>query len=337
MAENEKKKCRCAICGAELTEANSWLLPEKLGSTYVPYCVKCQSKIFMWLGEIVGYKLAMYLCCVITNLPYVPSLFGDARELAGEKRGPWVGYVLAVKKADKDRYKKRGFEDGITNIKQAFSGEYHSLEVDEENIEKEEELSPEEQRIEMWGIGPKDTPYSDDDYAALEKTYIALTDERPNRNLQAELAIQKICKWTLEQDRCIQNKEYADAQKLGNLIKVEMEAEALRKKDQQADDVVRLDDIALAVERAGLNIPDKDELLTMLANHAFHKKYPMCRDAADQMLMMIINATRWNEGMSELDRLPKKLRIVDDMNEFSHKQDQQEKQNYKELQLIPMK
>ena len=337
MADNGKKKCYCAICGTELTENNSWLLPDKLGSGYVPYCVKCQSKIFMWIGDIVGYKLAMYICCIITNLPYVPSLFGEARELAGNKRGPWVGYVLAAKKADKDRYQKRGFADGITNIKQAFSGEYHTLEVDEENIEEEEELTPEEQRIQMWGRGPKDTPYTDDDYAALEKTYIALTDERPNRNLQAELAIQKICKWTLEQDRCIQQKEYADAQKLGNLIKVEMEAEALRKKDQQIDDVVRLDDIVLAVERAGLNIPDEEELLTMLANHSFHKKYPMCRDAADQMLMQIINATRWNEGQAEFDRLPKRFRVTDEMNEFSPKQDKQEKQNYKELQLIPMK
>ena len=337
MAENGKKKCYCAVCGTELTESNSWLLPEKLNSGFVPYCVKCQQKVFMWLGEIIGYKLSMYICCMITNLPYDPDLFTDAKELAGEKRGPWVGYVLAVKKADKDRYKKRGFDDGITNIKEAFGGELHSIVIDEENLDDEDEISPEEQRIQMWGTGPIDTPYTDDDYAALEKTYIALTDERPNRNLQAELAIQKICKWTLEQDRCIQHKEYADAQKLGNLIKFEMEAEALRKKDQQADDVVRLDDIALAVDRAGLNVPDKDELLTMLANHSFHKKYPMCRDAADQMLLMIINATRWNEGVPEFDRLPKKLRISDDLNEFSNKADSQEKQNYKELQLIPMK
>ena len=329
------EKIKCGVCGKELTEANSWPMPEKVSVKNVPYCLTCQSKMYYWLASVIGYKLAMFFACAMFNVPYLPTLFDVSKEYGKDGKGPWIGYVIAVRKADKERGKLRGFEQGLTDIKKAFKT-YKSLEVDDEMLSAEDYKNGKQAQIKLWGEGPKDAPYSDDDYEILNEQYIALTEERPNRSYQAELAIQRICKWTLEQEKCITKKEYADAQKLGQLIKNEMEGEEFRAKDKKLSNMVRLDDIVLAIERVGLNIPDEDELLTMLANHSFHPRYAYTRDAADQMLLQIINASRWNEGNAELDRLPDGLRIADDLDEFAEHRDGTEQKLYQDLQLIPM-
>ena len=334
MATTEEK-CYCAVCGKELSESNSWKMPDKLGIRYIPYCLSCQQKVFMWLSSCIGYKLAMFFMCAMMNIPYLPNLFSEIKTYQGEK-GAWVGYIIAVRKADKERgggY--RGFENGVTDIKKAFKS-YNTLVVDDEMLSDEDYQNGIKAQLDLWGAGPKDSPYTPEDYEILNKQYNALTEERPNRNAQAELAIIRICKWTLEQEKLIAKKEYADAQKIGGLIEKEMASEELRKKDAKAQNMARLDDIVLAVERAGLNIPDEEELLTLLANHSFHGKYGYCRDAADQMLLQIINASRWNEGQVELERLPEEMKIKDNLGEFADSQDSTERYLYKELQLVPM-
>lgn len=334
MAATEEK-CYCAVCGKELSDSNSWKIPEKLGIRYIPYCLNCQQKVFIWLSSVIGYKLAMFFMCAMMNIPYLPNLFPEIKTYQGDM-GAWVGYIIAVRKADKERGGGlRGFENGVTDIKKAFKA-YASLVVDDEMLSDEDYQNGIKAQLELWGAGPKDNPYTPEDYEVLNRQYNALTEERPNRNAQAELAIIRICKWTLEQEKLIAKKEYADAQKIGTLIEKEMASEELRKKDKKAENMVRLDDIVLAVERSGLNIPDEEELLTLLANHSFHKQYMNTRDAADQMLLQIINASRWNEGQPEFDTLPKELRIVDNLGEFSKEQDGTEKYLYKELQIVPI-
>ena len=334
MATTEEK-CYCAVCGKELSDSNSWKLPDKLGIRYIPYCLSCQQKVFMWLSSCIGYKLAMFFMCAQMNIPYLPNLFSEIKTYQGDM-GAWVGYIVAVRKSDKERGGGlRGFENGVTDIKKAFKS-YNTLQVDDEMLSDEEYQNGIKAQLELWGTGPSTAPYTPEDYEILNKQYIALTEERPNRNTQAELAIIRICKWTLEQEKLIAKKEYADAQKIGSLIEKEMASEELRKKDSKVQNMARLDDIVLAVERAGLNIPDEDELLTMLANHSFHPMYPITLDAADQMLLQIINSSRWNEGLTELDRLPDGVRITDELGEFSPKPDSTEKYLYKELQLVPM-
>ena len=334
MATTEEK-CYCAVCGKELSDSNSWKMPDKLGIRYIPYCLSCQQKVFMWLSSCVGYKLAMFFMCAFMNIPYLPNLFPEIKTYQGDM-GAWIGYIVAVRKSDKERGgSARGFENGLTDIKKAFKT-YNSLQVDDEMLSAEDYENGIKAQNELWGSGPKDSPYTPEDYEILNRQYIALTEERPNRNAQAELAIIRICKWTLEQEKLIAKKEYSDAQKIGTLIEKEMTSEELRKKDRKADNMIRLDDIILACERAGLLNLSMDELWTKLANYAFHPTFPFTRDATDQMILQIINASRWNEGQTEIDRLPNEFKIKDNLGEFSEEQDSTEKYLYKELQLVPM-
>ena len=292
--------------------------------------------MYIWISSCVGYQFALFISCAMFNLPYIPELIEESKQYARE-RGTWAAYAATVKKADKVEKKTRGFEDGLTDVKQAFDGKLFTVVVTEEMKQDEIFTAGKATVQEIFGEGPKTSKYKPEDYDFLQKTYNALTEERPYRNAQTELAIQKVCKWSLEQEKCMQKKEYADAQKIGALIKAEMEGETLRKKDEKAADVTRLDDIVLAVERAGLDLYDYNQLCEQLATYMFHTKYGLTRDAADQMLLLITNISRWNEGEPELQQLPEDFHIVDKLGEFAEKPDELERRNYRDLQLVPMK
>lgn len=328
----------CASCGDLISEKNGWKLPAKLGGGYVPYCNKCQQVYYNYLATILGYKLSMYICSIMFNTPYIPDLFPEAKEMGG-KAGHWRGYIRCLKskgydKRDGNSY--AGFADGITDIKKAFT-EYKTLEVDDEMLSDEEYQAGQKQSAEFWGYGTIANPYSEKDYKELNKLYSAYTVDRADVSPQTEIAIVQVCKWILEEEKLIEQGEYADAAKLDTIIKNKAESEQLRKKDEMVSDVARLDDIVLAINRAGLNVPDYEELCEILANHRFEPKtsYPFSYDTADKMLQFIINTSNWNEGRSEIDMLPPEFSFREnEFGEFEDKPTDKEKQIYKDLGLF---
>lgn len=329
--QQTRAKCRC--CGMLLTSQNAWKQPTEMGGGLGAYCDTCMGRYYQFLSKTVGYKAAMYLACAAFNVPYLPQELENAKRYA-KVRGVFPGYLAALRAAKYNEKDACGFREGVFSIKEVFGGELPQLELtdsDGQNVE----TGIEDVR-EMFGPGPENDPYTGDDYDALSKAYNALTCDRPYLSKQSELVIQDICKWTLERDKCMAKKEYADAQKIQGMIDKAKESESLRKKDELPQDRVRLDDIVLAVQRAGLPIMDYDELCKELANRAFHKRYPYTRDAADQMLLKIRNATAWNESRGEVDRLEPEFAIQDDLGEFSTKQDQTERKIYKQLGLYPL-
>lgn len=328
----------CAVCGAKLNEKEGWRYPKNLGGGLIPYCGKCMDRLYKYTATSVGYKLALFMVCSQFSMPYRPELLEKAKELDLESKRPFTGYLLALKDAGADKYRGgyQTFKDGLTDITKAFGGEYATLEVDDEMLSDEEYRQGHIGQVKDWGYGPEDRPYTQDDYDALDKFYEALTENRVNVTKQIEMAIRNICVMKLEQQYSIFKGNFTEAKRLEDIIKAEMEGEQLRKKDELPQDRVRLDDIVLACERAGLLGLSYDELLEKLAKHVFHTKYGYTRDAADQMLLYIVNATRTNEGYAELDRLPDDFAIQDNLGEFAEEPDAVEKQIYKDLHLAPL-
>ena len=277
----------------------------------------------------------MFLTCASFNVPYLPQELDNAKKLA-KSRGVFPGYLSAIREAGYVERGIRHFRDGVVDIQEAFGGDLPMLKMDAQEIAEAEASDGELDIKEIMGKGPKGHPYTADDYASLESTYTAMTTERPFRSQQSELVIRDICRWTLERDKCMAAKEFADAQKIQGMIDKAKESESLRKKDELPQDRVRIDDIVLAIQRAGLHIMDYDELCKELATKAFHKRYPYTRDAADQMLLKIRNATAWNESRQEVERLPDEFAIIDDLNEFAEKPDAMERETYKNLGLYPL-
>jgi hypothetical protein len=327
----------CAICGIGLEKNNSWRLPKRLGGGKVPYCSRCMEKFFRSLSTTVGYKLAFFLCCANFNVPYRPDLLETAEPFQEEK-GKFGGYLVALRQnqARNENEQCLEFRDGITDITKAFGGEFATLEVDDEMLNDAEYKDGHIHQVQDWGFGPEKRPYSQEDFDKLDKLYDALVSDRANVSKQAEIAIRNICVMKLEQQYAIYAGEYTEAKKLEDIIKAEMEGEQLRKKDELPQDRVRLDDIVLACERAGLTGKTYDELVDIFAKKMFHTKYGYTRDAADQMLLYIVNATRVNEGYAELDRLPDDFAIQDPMGEFAEEPDETEQKIYQELQIAPL-
>ena len=327
---------KCWHCGKELTDRNSWMATEGFDPG-VPsfYCVGCQSSYNVGLSKLVGPDMALFICCAMFNVPFVAEAVAAAKTYKAE-RGVWGSYIKVLREAKYHKMADKwyGFSDGETDVRKALGME--DLDID----------TPEDIRIKMakrdlinkerWGLGPKSRRYKEDDYEELNSLYDAMTKDRVGMSDQSEISIRNICKWSLERDRCIEEKDFGAAQKLSSMIEKEKESEQLRKKDEMPQDLARLDDIVKAVERAGLDMMDYDHLCQQLGQYMFHSPYGYTRDAADQMLLLIRNCTAWNEGIPEVDRLGDEFAIIDQMGEFAPEQDEEEKQIYRELQIGPL-
>ena len=320
---------KCYRCGAALTDANSWMLPASFAKKRVPYCVGCQQQFFNWLSGAVGYQAALFFSCAFFNMPFNPDAV-EAAKSSVKERGLWGAYVYAMnrQRLNYDNGKRLGFEDGDTDIRRAVDGL--------DDLDTEGYRNDEDTRRELWGTGPKDKPYSEAEYDELDKQFSALAEGRAYMSEQTRLAIIGICKMVILQNRALDSGDIKTAKDLAGMIKTEKEGEQLRKKDELPQDVARLDDIVKAVERAGLHIPDTEELLTALANHSYNPipSYGYTYDAAEKMLLYIRNATAWNEGQAEVASLPPEFSFADDpLGEFAAKPDEKERQIYRDLGL----
>ena len=328
----------CWHCGRELTDRNSWI-PTMGFDRKTPsfYCVGCQNAYYVNLSKTVGLEPAFFYCCVLFNVPFIAEVLPKAEQYSGE-RGMWGGYIVALRAAGYHKGEKwLGFTDGETDIRKVVKGmdEMREIATKAQAARSAEEKKREDR--EFWGTGPAKNKYKEDDYYAMNEIWDAMTADRASLSEQSKLAIKNICKLSLERDRCIEEKDFSSAQKLSAIIEKEKEGEQLRKKDEMPQDRARLDDIVLAVERAGLDMLDYDHLVEQLATKMFHTKYGYTRDAADQMLLFIRNCTAFNEGVAETDRLGEDYAIVDNLGEFMPEADSTEKQVYRELQITPLK
>lgn len=115
---------------------------------------------------------------------------------------------------------------------------------------------------------------------------------------------------SLDMEKCLAEGAYDKAQKLNKMIQDNLASENLRRKDEKPVEEVRIDSIVDSLEKAGLvksgkilALPDLQkkllERLGALGGKPSHK-YPYTLDAADQMIQIIINTARMNDGEPEI-------------------------------------
>lgn len=305
----------CAICGRVIKDDG---VLRKNHATFVktPFvtCVPCQQQYYRAFVHFFGYKLSLFLCCAVFDRAYVPEVAANSKSYTGKSGGIWIGYIAALRKYEQDMGKEPGeleFGDGVTEIKKAFDGKTQTLFISDEYLEEDEYLDSLYKLRERWGDGPKNRPYTADDYMELERICEALTAVR-NVTAQMELAVEKIAKWTVEQNYCVQEGDFQKAKWLEDLIKVEMESEQLRKKDELPQDLEKISGIVKACEEKGLLGLSLPELMKKLHPHY---EYPL--DVADQILLAIYNTSAWNEGMPPATTVPEQFALKDDLDEFS--------------------
>ena len=290
-----------------------------------PECIRCLLKKHLNAAPESAAKEAR-----VSYMQRMLRLIADA--------SPFEGAPVLVSEIEALQKEMFGIVRDFSNEKKAFN-ELKELGADSPEELRESRERDKEYNVEFWGksYGTDSEPYTDADYDALNRVYDAMAEGRSGLSTQSQIAIQDIARWTLERDKLMANKEFDDAKKVDAMIEKLKESEQLRKKDELPQDRARLDDIIKACERAGLNLMDYEELKRQLATYMFHTPYGYTRDAADQMLLYIRNATAFNEGVAEVDRLPNEFAIVDTLGEFAQERDDQEKQTYKELGIQPLR
>lgn len=329
MAESEIMQ-RCCLCDKALNDTNAWKLPKRFGVRYSPYCMKCQPKVYNQRAATVGYKLAMFLCSAEFNMPYLPELFKAAKKLQSDKVTPWEAYTIVLCQKGFHKGDKFGeFTDGITDIRRAFDGKSETLYVDDEMLCAEDYVDGRVSQEKKWGKGPTDHPYTQEDYDKLDRIFSAIADNRATIGLQTQMAIEKISRWTLEQDYYFYNGDPKKAKLFGDLIKSEMENEQLRKKDELPQDLEKLDGIVKAIEAKGLAGVPFPELFRKI-----HPEYNITLDAVDKILLYIYNTSAWNEGRAEVASLPPSIQIKDEFGEFMQEPDEVEKEIYRKLDIV---
>lgn len=260
------------------------------------------------LSAILGFDIALFCICAAYDWKYDPEIeFGSV-----------------------DQYKAkigtRRFLEGITNI---------AL------VAKEDEDLDTRWKM-VWGIGNRANPYTEEDYRRLDQlfeTYSSRLRGAGGMDALQEDTLRSCSKMRLQADQALARgtkDDIAIANTLNKMIQENLSAEQLRKKDAKPIETTRIDGIVDAISKKYGNdvFLSQEEAIEMCAKWYASHHYNMTMDAADHMLMAIINTTRNNNDMPELKELPKNARFSDDLaSSFETDPDDREKETYEYLGL----
>lgn len=272
---------------------------------------------FNTLSSIVGKEIALFCYCAVYDLPYYTDIHCDN----------WEEYQAAV---EAFKGNEVVFEDGETNLR----------------VVLEQGMEDMEQCAIVWGEG-----YEPHEYKRLNSifnTYSERLRRSGGMDAQQEDTLRVCSRMRLEADKALSKggKDNIDiAAKLNKMIQDNLSAENLRKKDEKPLEDLRIDSIVDALEKAGLvkagkilPLPDLQkallERLGTLGGKPSHK-YPYTLDAADQMILAIINTMHANDGLPELTELADNMKF--DANvacEFADEPTPEEIETYRELGLV---
>lgn len=294
------------------------------------------------IARATSDSLALFYCCIEFDRPF-DMLAVPKEPDVGEK---WIAYLdnLRLKKLDTRRGEPLGFLDGLTDITKIFgegltAGEFTKA-VGNEKSARNRKVGTAQQK-KNWGENSAKNPYTSEDYDELDRIYEALASDlmaAGGVSVKQEFILRDCAKMTLDRDKMRAIGQYDKAAKLNKMVQDNLSSEGLRKRDAKPIDDLRIDGIVDRLEKAGLLKNGKqcspDEMFEIL----FHRrpKYSYTKDAAEQILLYMVNTTRVNDGLSELPTLPPDMRLRDDLGEFAEEPDEQEKESYKELGIVKM-
>ena len=147
---------------------------------------------------------------------------------------------------------------------------------------------------------------STEEYKALERSYASLAEEyKGSVTKRLDMSLRDIALWRLERDKLIKEGDTAGAKRMTEMIQSTMNSEALRVGDTKRAEKMSIDGFAARLEAEGLmekGVLVLENVIQYVRND--HGKFEMSRDAIDAMILSIVNAVRFNNGLSEVSKLP---------------------------------
>lgn len=300
-----------------------------------------QQAYYELLEEEVGESLAFFYCCIRFDKPF--DMKAIPAKSAKEK---WTSYCEKLEKKGLAKTKgggEYGFLDGLTDINRIFGtglakGEF-SRAVDLEKSARDGKNGTKRQ-VADWGEGGEKSHYTTEDYNEFDRIYNALCADfggEGNVSAKQQLILRNVAKWTKQMNDAAELGQIDKAKKLSSMIQENLASENLRKKDTKPVEDIRLDGIVDRLEKAGLMKNGKqctpDEAFQLIFGRPC--KYTYTADAAEKMLLAIINQARINDGLSELTELPQDVQLADDeLGEFAEEPNEAEQEAYEKMGLL---
>lgn len=240
---------------------------------------------FSRLRDTVGSDVAFFVCCAFLDVPYSPKI----------SAADWGDYLAQLK----TRW-AREFKDGATDIREAVK----------------RGMGDKERWIATWG-----PTYSEADYRQLDEIFATLSRRSGDTmDPQQELTLRYCAKLALLRDKCIvqEDKESVDrAKNYDAMFQKNLEAENLRGREAK-NQTERLDGIVDSLKRRfgyGKELTQAQAIEVVAKWYASHH-YNMTVDAADHMLLSILNATRTNSDLPTFSTLPEDASLAPYEREF---------------------
>ena len=331
----------CQMCGEELEEDSFYERPHGIS----PFCIECEQKFYDRQADVNGSHIALFNTCGAFNVPFFPEMLPDVQDFL-EIEDRWVYYNELIAERVHTPRGILGYFDGETDVFKLF-GRKLSQEDTAKFVEmsraKEASLPGNREQRERWGtraIYP-DLDMTEEVYDSLDKRYQKKLERYRGYNDSQTLEnIIKICKYEEIEDFLMSLGDTRGAQMVQKMRDDLMASEAMRKKDEKPIENMRIDALALALEKGGL-MEDKifytyPELLEVFEKRFFASKKGISGDAVDQIIQDIYNTMRINADYAPAMTLPKELEITDVYDEFDEEASVEEKERMRYAGLTPV-
>lgn len=274
--------------------------------------IKTLNTRYIQMLDVLDPQLALFCICATMNIIYDPEIdfvsFEDYKEQVERK------------------HNRVRFKDGI-------------LKAEIAPIDPVQQM---EHWKRVWGAGNENNPYTEEDYQRLDETFSAYSsrlERAGGMDALQEDTLRKCSKMRLHADKLLERggKDHiAMAATLNKMIQEDLKSEQLRKADAKPIETARIDGIVDAfTKKFGVTMEvTYEEAVAACSKWLMSHRYPMTADAADNMLLSIINCTRENNDLAPLPGLPSSAKISDTNTiEFADDPNEAEEEAYEYLNL----
>lgn len=260
--------------------------------------------IYSRLQAQVGKDVALFCMCAVFDVPY-------SEETGAES---WEEYIETVGGGS--------FAEGQTDVNAAILAG----------------MPTQDRWSTIWGDG-----YTETDYRQLDDLYRTMTaqlDSTGGIDPQQDDTARTCARMALNRNKLILNYKDKDsistANTLDKMIRDNLKDSNMRKADILPSAQQRLDGIVDALRKKyGLEMEmTQDDVFSAFYRWCKKKKYPYTVDAAEHMIMLILNLIQKNDDMQELYSAPEDMDFGPYAAEFEKEPNEAEKEAYEYLGLI---
>lgn len=322
----------CACCGRPITDGNAVFQSRAIFPFGAhPICVNCQQRYYAKVAQATNRTYALFYCCVAFNLPYKPSVI---EEMAANQNGVWYEYVKKLQQGGSlsGGRTEHGWTDGITDIKDAFGGEFPVLPITGDVLVANMTEMPDRERWNIeWGEG-----MTDEECRNADDRLMMLTANRSGGTVpgSVNMYLHDAIRYMIARDKA---SDSTDAKRYQEMADKLMNSDSVKNWQANKGETIQVDKVVRYLEGIGAMengyLVGYDDLAKILGTQ--HGNYSTSLDVVDCMIMCIINTMRKNNGDSELTRLPLSAQVTDAKGELMAEMSAEEKKILEGLGMKP--